>query len=312
MTRSIMGLACMAATVALPTMASAQSSRTEALARQWRASRLADLQAERTRIDAEIATLGTALPFTVEPARGDQPVVALIPAGVNPMLAAVQVAPPVAAAGQQPAGAAQPGAPAGQQAADQGEAGTGQRAENAGTDSAPATGRQNFGGLDLGIGLSFTADLGNIDRISKASVVAGTVRVDDQNDNRARIMLESHYFFTPCNFRLFGLRNGCDEAEKGKFVARPKDARWGIGPFVAIQPGTDNIIDAIGMGIMIGARREGGTQSFNLGFGLVVDPDTRVLGDGIIANQPLPMGETDVRYRETSQKGFLILTSFSF
>ena len=63
---------------------------------------------------------------------------------------------------------------------------------------------------------------------------------------------------------------------------------------------------------MFGFRRGEGEGSFNLGVGVVVDPDTRVLGDGIVANQPLPAGETEIRYLEEMQTGLLILASFSF
>lgn len=161
---------------------------------------------------------------------------------------------------------------------------------------------QKFGGLEFGVGLSFTADVGTSDRVSDAELVNGIVRVKDENNGIARIMLESHYLFTPNRTSLFGVPAG----------------RWGHGPFVAIQPGTDDIIQAIGAGWMIGFRRpapatgEDTGQSFNIGFGVVVDPNTRILGDGIVANQPLPAGETAIRYTEEMQIGALLLFSFSF
>ena len=161
-------------------------------------------------------------------------------------------------------------------------------------------GNRAFAGLELGVGLSFTIDRGERDRIGNAVLVNGLVRVDDQNNNRARVMLESHYFLTPG----VGGNNPDDP------TVRP--ARWGIGPFVAIQPGSDEVIEAIGMGVMIGLRRGDSGQSFNLGFGYVVDPNTRVLGDGLTADAPLPPGETEIRYKETAQSGILILSSFSF
>ncbi len=185
------------------------------------------------------------------------------------------------------------------------------------TSGGDATGLRSFAGLKLGVGISFTLDIGKLDRISDAQVVDGVVRVTDQNNGRARIMLESHYFFTPCGdfLGIDGLAQNLDQTlENGKCdSADARRARWGWGPFVAIQPGSGEIIDAVGMGIMVGFRRdEKSTQSFNLGFGIVIDPNTRVLGDGFLANQPPPGKETEVRYRETLQTGVLILTSFSF
>ena len=166
---------------------------------------------------------------------------------------------------------------------------------------------QKFGGIEFGVGMSFTGDLGTRDRVTQASLVNGIVRVSDEDNGRARIMLESHYFFTPPG-GLFSLRNG--EIDKD---GNQKRKEWGIGPFLAIQPGTNNIIEAIGGGIMIGLRRDAKTtESFNFCLGIVVDPNTRVLGDGILANQPLPPGETEIRYMEEMQTGFLALVSFSF
>jgi hypothetical protein len=109
-------------------------------------------------------------------------------------------------------------------------------------------------------------------------------------------MLESHYFFLPteCPFNI------------GKDMC-------GWGPFMALQPGTDNIIEAAAIGLMMGFRRKKEeSASFNVGIGVVVDPNVQTLGDGIVANKPLPGGETAVRFKNSEQYGVVILTSFSF
>lgn len=157
----------------------------------------------------------------------------------------------------------------------------------------------------LGAGLSLTWDLGSRSRIGDASVVNGIVRVDDQNNANARIMLETHYFFTP-KINLFGTgyRNLPGSVPK-----------WGWGPFIAVQPGSDNIIDAIGLGMMVGFKRNDNpedTSSWNIGVGIVIDPNTQVLGAGIVPNAPLPDGETEVRFQEREQIGLLVLFSTSF
>ncbi|MDP1028202.1 hypothetical protein Q5H91_13340 [Sphingomonas sp. KR1UV-12] len=159
--------------------------------------------------------------------------------------------------------------------------------------SAPAVAQQatdaDWSKFKLGAGLSFTLDVGKLDRISEAVIVDGKVRVTHQNNGRARIMLEGHHFFAS------------------------NSAKTGVGPFIAVQPGSSEIIEAIGMGVMIGFRHNTkSTQSFNIGVGIVLDPNTRVLGDGFRENQPPPGNETEVRYRETLQTGILVLTSFSF
>ncbi|MFN3931383.1 MAG: hypothetical protein ACK4JY_06490 [Brevundimonas sp.] len=155
--------------------------------------------------------------------------------------------------------------------------------------------RREFAGLDLGVGLSVTFDLGDDERVEEAELINGIVRVTDENDSRARIMLESHFFFTP-DHSFLNVAAG----------------DWGIGPFVAVQPGTDEIIEAAALGVMIGFRRPDTGDSFNVGLGLAIDPDTRMLGDGLVADQALPVGETAIRYKEESQLGVVLLTSFTF
>ncbi len=124
----------------------------------------------------------------------------------------------------------------------------------------------------------------------------GIVRVDDENDTIARVLLDSHYFFQPSR-RIFQVEPG----------------NWGVGPFLALQPGSDDVVEAFGLGIMIGFKRPGNDgTSWNLGLGYIVDPDTQILGDGFVENQPPPAGETQVRFKEVSQEGVLLVVSFGF
>ncbi len=154
-----------------------------------------------------------------------------------------------------------------------------------------------FAGLRFGIGLSATRDLGSRDRVEEAKVVNGIVRVTETNNWPVRILLESHFFFRP----------------NGPLLGIPPD-RWGWGPMVAIQPGSGSLIDAYGVGLMLGLRRPdpGNFSSWNFGIGLILDPKTKTLGDGFTANQPPPAGETEVRYTTRAQGGLFIMTSFSW
>ncbi len=160
--------------------------------------------------------------------------------------------------------------------------------------------KKDFLGLRFGVGLSLTVDLGQQDRVESASVINGIVRVENENNAVARVMLESHYFFKPSRRFLWGVNPD----------------GWGHGPFVALQPGTNEIIEAVALGWMWGFKRGNSadetTDSWNIGIGVVVDPNVQVFGDGLQPNQPLPAGETQIRYKEESQYGVLILTSFSF
>lgn len=167
-------------------------------------------------------------------------------------------------------------------------------------------------GLNLGVGLSVTFDNGQDRRVASATLDEnGIVRVDDEENSVARILLEGHFFF-PCDIRhTWKSEAWLDEAANHTFWSD----RCGIGPFIAVQPGEDEIIDAAAIGLMTGFKysgNKGDTSSFNLGIGLVIDPNAQILGDGIEENQPLPDGETAVRFKEKQQYGWLLLTSFSF
>lgn len=168
-------------------------------------------------------------------------------------------------------------------------------------------GSKEFAGLRFGVGLSLTQDSGTRQRVETAELVNGVVRITNENDALARIMLESHYFFTP-EFN-FGINTQ-------NSVFGVKAGSWGWGPFVAVQPGSKEIIEAIGFGFMLGFKRNNENadpgSSWNFGLGYVVDPNVQVLGDGLTANAELPEGEDAIRFKEVSQSGLLVLISFSF
>lgn len=144
---------------------------------------------------------------------------------------------------------------------------------------------ENFG---FGIGLSYTFDTGDNDRVKSAEVVDGIVRVNDEENGIPRLVLEGHYFF----------------GDEDNFAH---------GPFVAVQPGDDEIINSAAIGWMIGLRKKDqGSNSWNLGLGISADPNVQILGDGIKENKPLPGNEENVRYKEKTQYGVMILFSTSW
>ncbi len=179
---------------------------------------------------------------------------------------------------------------------------------------------REFAGLHFGVGISFAQTLGR-DRIKSASVVNNLVRVDSENNAIPRVMLESHHFFTP---------SPQTKDEKGSLVPNPSFTQfcflgiplfcmdtngWGAGPFVALQPGTDEIIQAIAAGVMWGfkySKDEADNRSWNFGVGVSVEPSSKTLGDGINEGQPLPPGETQVRFKDRTLTGIVALLSFGF
>ncbi len=145
----------------------------------------------------------------------------------------------------------------------------------------------------FGAGLSYTIDTGQNDRIKSAEIRNGIVRVTDKENGIPRLILEVHYFF--------------------KKTGELRGSEWGYGPFVAIQPGENEIINAIALGWMWGFRdKDSGKVSWNIGVGVSADPNTQILGDGFEENQPVPAGETEIRYKEETQYGVMITFSASW
>lgn len=164
---------------------------------------------------------------------------------------------------------------------------------------------ERFAGFNFGVAMGVIIKAGKRNLVQTASLDPnGLVRIERDNDTTANLILESHYFFTP-DVHIFNVE--------------PKN--WGIGPFIAVQPGTDNIIQSIGGGLMVGFKRASlmlkdvardRGDSFNLGFGVMVNPNSKVLGDGIQKNQPLPGAETVIRLKTTTEMGYLVTFSYSF
>jgi len=164
---------------------------------------------------------------------------------------------------------------------------------------------QRIAGFNFGVALGVTLKAGERSIVNSASLDPnGIVRINQDNNTTANLILESHYFFTP---------------DASIWNVEPKN--WGHGPFIAIQPGTDNIIQSVGAGWMIGFKRSSIAipdlardrgDSFNIGMGVMLNPNAQVLGDGIQKDQPLPTGETAIRLKKTTEIGYLITFSYSF
>ena len=163
--------------------------------------------------------------------------------------------------------------------------------------------KSDFLGLNFGVGFALTWDLTDR-RIGGGAVtqVNNIVRVEDDTNFFPKFVLESHYFFEG---------NLICKA----FMKKKEDSSnlCGWGPFVAIETGTGSIINGVGVGIMHGFRYdEKSKSSWNLGFGAFVEPSVKVLGDGFAKNQPMPAGETQLRFKDTSLWSIMMLLSFSW
>lgn len=107
-------------------------------------------------------------------------------------------------------------------------------------------------------------------------------------------MLEAHYFFTP----------GATENEPATF---------GWGPFVAIEPTGDDVLDGMGFGLPLGWRvDEDSGKSFNVGLGRFLNRDVKRLAPGFRDQRQLPGGESEIRFKETDEWSNLLMFSFTW
>jgi hypothetical protein len=157
--------------------------------------------------------------------------------------------------------------------------------------------------LGFGIALGLTTNVTGPNIVTNATIDAnGIVRVNTRANTTAGLMLETHYYIWP--------RPPADGEDDTR--------RWGTGPFVAAQPGSSQIISAVGAGWMFGFRRAKGTRpsGFGLGVGYEAIPAAQVLGSEFVDGKPAPLGPNGsplpIRF-ETQDKGSLmVILSVSF
>lgn len=182
---------------------------------------------------------------------------------------------------------------------------------------------------------------GGATAVEKASVT-GTeklVRVEEEGDFRPQVFLEMHAFVighkvscwreyqqkmstwretstvspSPAKVSSKTGKTICPEWKLDEKPSMPNPPLMGFGPFVALQSSANQAIDAFALGLMMG-RRKGptDTSSVNIGIGLAFDPSVQVLGHGVKEGQPLPAGETAVRFKKEGRFGWALMTSFTF
>jgi hypothetical protein len=202
-----------------------------------------------------------------------------------------------------------------------------------------------WGGLGFGIGIATDFNLSGGTRLSANDTAiavvpanaGGIVRVNEAKNVGVGVVLEAHYFLRDYLLPFGGFKdNNCPKPVRdpqGNVVAAHNNnnnntylncTELGHGPFVAIElGGTDSTkgpISAYALGWMVGMRHPNSSSSvssnlsWNFGVGFRIEPGARFLGDGIVANQPLPAGESvsPVRIKRDTAYGVMFLSSFGF
>jgi len=181
----------------------------------------------------------------------------------------------------------------------------------------------DFLGLEWGAGIGVIGGFGGDHAVEKASIVNEIVRVEEEGDLRPQVFLEMHVFLGGFgkedkvkNWRSYQR----DKAKYRMDKARGGDGVWptmaepplmGFGPFIALQSGDNEAIDALTLGVMWGFRKDPkNSASLNVGIGLSFDPSVQVLGGGLKDGQRTD--ETEMRLKKEGQFGWALMASFTF
>jgi len=165
------------------------------------------------------------------------------------------------------------------------------------TDTPGTRGDVSFMGISFGVGIGLS--WGGFEEISEAQVGAGNVVVVTRRaKQQPRIILETHYY---------GVCNWFD-------IKRCKAGELGFGPYFGIVAKSDKLISAASIGLMVGFRTPSGPDStgFSIGIGAILDDAVPALAAGFAEGQPLPAGETTIRFTQKERWGAILFCSRTF
>lgn len=156
-------------------------------------------------------------------------------------------------------------------------------------------------GLGFGVALSLKWNIIGPKIVRDASIDNNKiVRIDQRSNTDAGLMLEMHHY--PWTF--------------GGDTKNRYDNTWGFGPFVAAQPGSEQVITAVGGGLMFGWKLKPNDiesqKGFGIGVGYAAIPSAKTLGDEFKDGEPAPKDTTQVRFVQRDKGSVLIIAAFTF
>lgn len=149
-----------------------------------------------------------------------------------------------------------------------------------------------FGQFSFGLGIG-VSDLSKPD-VLEPVIEQGVVRITDSEKTKRGLWLETHYLL--------------DRYAFGPYVSH--------GPYFGMQVAdSEDIIKAVSLGYMVSFKRspikdKTSKAAFNLGLGLH-STKIKVLGHGIVEDEPLPTGVESVRLRSREDAGVMLMFSVS-
>lgn len=162
-------------------------------------------------------------------------------------------------------------------------------------------------GVKFGAGIMANILTGGRTPVESAHVVNNIVRVDEEGRAQVGVVAEFHTLWPMC------IGKSTSTGKHKIYTCGEDAAQLGVGPSIGLKLGSNNIIEAIFLGPIFAFRpNPKSTNSFNVALGGIIAPKVKVLGDGIENGQPLPVGETEVRYKKVNKFGYAILLSFAW
>jgi hypothetical protein len=166
----------------------------------------------------------------------------------------------------------------------------------------------------FGIGIGAETKVSGPDRVTEAAVVNGRIVVLGDQNTIAGVVLETHALSFPI------VRRWAVQRKSGGFYVTDRRPCEGaaafpvvaVGPFAALRVGDSQIVQSFGAGLMFGFRIKETDQSLNLGVAYMLQPQVKTLATGFADGQPLPAGETAVRFRIRSSRALALVLSFGW
>lgn len=174
--------------------------------------------------------------------------------------------------------------------------------------------KDKLSGFGVGVAANYTFE----DEIDSAFLDSnGIIRTNEKTRGDVAFILEGHFLSENSETYLPPPLQWLDGLTGPVFKRNcPEELICGMGPFLAVKTGgSSELIESIGVGYMWGTKHRngsgalGGLSQWNFGLGVSIDPQVRRLANGMQQGEPLPAGETEIRYEEDIVFGLMMLFS---
>ena len=139
------------------------------------------------------------------------------------------------------------------------------------------------------------------------------IHVTKQENTEARLILEYHFWLATEEENTMIVQLARVLHIPGSEKTKHEDGVVAGGLQVVVLTDSANAkIDGFGGGYICGVRSSDEKRSFNIGIGAVLQNEYRQFASGFADGQPLPEGETEIRYKDTSAVRYYVVASFSW